>query len=152
MYHPLHKSMLFLRLGGARAYPPPVLCIVQTDGSFQHWSGSAAIAARMTMTDEVLVEQVHPIYNVESSTEAKWASVYFGLQVATQSKEYSVGVENDSLSVIHHLLFGFKDKPRDYAYYYNYKIHETVKDMDWCGIRWIPRERNQADSLVKRLA
>ena len=152
MYHPLHKSMAFLRLGGHRMYPPPVLCIVQTDGSFQHWSGSAAVAARMTKANEVLVEQVHSIYNVESSTEAEWASVYFGLQVATQSKEYSVGVENDNLSVIQHLLFGFKNKPRDYAYYYNYKIHETVKDMDWCGIRWIPRERNQADSLFKRLA
>jgi len=105
----------------------------------------------MTKANEVLVERVFPVYNVESSTEAEWASVYFGLQVATQSKEFSVGLENDNLGVIHHILFGFKSKPRDHAYYYSYKIHDTIQNMDWCGIRWISRERNKADGLFKRL-
>ena len=151
MLHHIHRSMPFIRVGGHRIYPPAVLTVVQTDGSFNHRSGSATVAARMTKANEVLVERVFPVYNVESSTEAEWASVYFGLQVATQSKEFSVGLENDNLSVIQHLLVGFKSKPRDYAYYYNYKIHDTIQGMDWCGIRWIPRERNKADGLFKRL-
>ena len=145
----LGSSRIFLRLAGRCRYPPPVLSVVQTDGLFRHSNGSAAVAACLVRSGELLEESVSPLRNVECSTEAEWASVYYGLLLAQVNKEWSIGIENDCLGVVGQLLHGTYRTPRPYANHYKGKIIEAASAMDWCGIRWIPKEQNKADRLFR---
>lgn len=138
-----------LRLAGRRLYPPPILTIVQTDGSFRQSNGSAAVAARITRVHELVDEAVSPLHNIASSTEAEWASVYYGILLAQTNREHSIGLENDCLGVVNSLLYGIHRNPRPYATFYKCKIMDTASTFDWCGIRWIPREQNKADRLFR---
>jgi len=107
------------------------------------------VAARITRGDELVAEAVSPLYNAESSTEAEWASLYYGLLVAHTNREWAIGLENDCLGVVSSLLYGTRRQPKPYAVYYRGKITDVASTMDWCGIRWIPREQNRADRLFR---
>ena len=131
----------FLRLAGRRLYAPPVLAIVQTDGTFRYSNGSATVAARITKGHELVDEAASPLYNLASLTEAEWASVYYGLLLAQANREGAVGLENDCLRVVNGLVYNPYANPRPYAVYYRCKIMDAAEGMDWCGIRWIPRGR-----------
>jgi hypothetical protein len=137
----------FLRLAGRRPYPPPVLTIVQTSGFFKPSNGSAAVAARITRAHEPVDEAVSPLYNLASSTEAEWASVYYGLLLAQANKETSIGLENCCDSIAMSLLIGPRRNPRSYVPYYTCKIIDAAERMEWCGLRWIPRVENKAGQL-----
>ena len=145
------SSRIFMRLAGRRHYAPPVLTVVQTDGSFKSSNGSAAVAARILRAGELVDEAVSPVYNLASSTEAEWASIYYGLLLAQVNREGSIGLENDCLGVVNSLLYGSTRSPLSYVSYYRCKIMDTADSMDWCGIRWIPRGQNKADRLFRRL-
>lgn len=137
----------FLRLAGRRPYPPPVLTIVQTSGAFKPSNGSAAVAACITRSHEPVEEAVSPLYNLASSTEAEWASVYYGLLLAQANKETSIGLENGCEGVVMSLLIGPRRNPRPYVPYYTCKIMDVAEKMEWCGLRWIPRVQNKAVPL-----
>ena len=137
----------FMRLAGRRPYAPPVLTIVQTAGSFKPSCGSAAVAARITRAHELEDEAVSPLYNLASSTEAEWASVYYGLLLAQTNKETSAGLENCCDSVVMSLLIGPRRNPRPYVPYYTCKIMDAAEKMEWCGLRLIPRVQNKAGQL-----
>jgi len=137
----------FLRLAGHRRYAPPVLTIVQTSGSFKPSNGSATVAARITRAHEPVDEAVSPLYNLASSTEAEWASVYYGLLLAQTNRETSIGLENCCDSVVMSLLIGPRRNPRPYVPYYMCKIMDVTEQMDWCGLRLIPRVQNKAGRL-----
>jgi hypothetical protein len=133
----------FLRLTGRLRVPPP-LTLVQTSGAVRPSNGSASVAARIA--GDVL--HIWPLYNVASPTEAEWASVYHGLLVAYANKATGVGLENSSHHVVMSLLVGPPHNPRPYVPYYTRKIIDVAETMDWCGLRWIPREENKARSTV----
>ena len=137
----------FLRLAGRRRYAPPVLTVVQTSGFFKPSNGSAAVAALITRAHEPVDEAVSPLYNLASSTEAEWASVYYGLLLAQANKETSVGLENCCDSVVMSLLIGPRMNPRSYVPYYTCKIIDAAEKMEWCGLRLIPRVQNKAGQL-----
>jgi ribonuclease HI len=137
----------FLRLAG-RLRVPPTLTLVQTSGVVRPSNGSAAVAARTTRGDLLVDESVSPLYNKTSCTEAEWASVYYGLLLAHTNKETAVGLENNSHHVVMSLLIGPPQHPRPYVRYYMCKIMDTAERMDWCGLRWIPKEQNKAARLL----
>ena len=137
----------FMRLAGRRRYAPPILTIIQTSGSFKASNGSAAVAARITKSHEPVEEAVSPLYNLASSTEAEWASVYYGLLLAQTNKETSAGLENCCDSVVMSLLIGPRRNPRPYVPYYTCKIMDAAEKMEWCGLRLIPRVQNKAGQL-----
>lgn len=138
----------FLRLAGRRPYAPPILTIVQTSGSLKPSNGSAAVAARITRAHELVDEAVSPLYNLASSTEAEWASVYYGLLLAQANKETSVGLENCCDSVVMSLLIGPPRNPRPYVPYYTCRIMNAAEKMEWCGLRVIPRVQNKAVEII----
>jgi len=134
----------YLRLAGRRAYAPPTWTLIQTSGVVQPSNGSASAAAFLTKIHAAPLVKVCPLYNLNSPTEAEWASVYHGLLFALAHKEPSVGLENSSHHVVLSLLVGPPHNPRPYVPYYTRKIVDIADTMDWCGIRWIPREENKA--------
>ena len=127
---------------------PYPLAHIQTDGSFYGRSKQGAVAAILELPSCSKHEFVQPLFNLVSSTEAEWASVYYGLQLGTDMDQKEMGLENDCLGVIRSIMFNQPGK-HEYARYYNHKIQELSLKADWCGIRWIPRAENKADRLFR---
>ena len=124
------------------------LALVQTDGSFHQRNRSGAVAAILDLPVGSKHQFVNQLYALESSTEAEWASVYYGLSLAINMEQRLIGLENDCLGVVQNILFNQPNR-HEYARYYNHKIQGLAQKTDWCGIRWIPRGLNKADRLFR---
>jgi ribonuclease HI len=122
---------------------------IQTDGSFHCRNKQGAVAAILHLPSDSKHQYVHQLYNLESSTEAEWASVYYGLQLGLNMNQKEMGLENDCLGVVRHIMFNDSGK-KEYARYYHKLIQELATETEWCGIRWIPRAENMADGLFRQ--
>ena len=130
------------------AHTLPILTHIQTDGSFYQHTKSGTVAAILRLPTGVSQGFRQSLEKPKSSTEAEWASIYFGLEMGRRLGQEVVGLENDCLGVIRSIIFNSAGR-HEYARYYHHKIKETAADMDWCGIRWIPRRMNRADDLLR---
>jgi ribonuclease HI len=132
------------------AYSLPILTHIQTDASFHQRSKSGGVAALIRLPSGEAKGFIEPLDRLQSSTEAEWASIYYGIELARRADQGVIGLENDCLGVIRSIIFNSTGK-HEYARYYHHKIKKTAADMDWCGIRWIPRRMNRADELLRDL-
>jgi ribonuclease HI len=139
--------MPYVRIGGNVAFPPPLLALLQTDGSYRLKPIRQARVAFILLSADGRrsLRDVETI-RADSSTEAEWSSIYYGLQAAIDAKETAIGIENDCLSVIHGLTLSSPLRSS-----VNQEIRRKILDLanqtTWTGIRWIPREENRADAL-----
>ena len=138
--------MPFARIGGRMIFPPPVTTRVQTDGSFQ--AGVARVATTITTRDQTTYRFLATA-TVDNSTEAEWASVYFGLQQALQKQQDAIELENDNLGVINGLIHNNTPLRQNYARHFRSRILDLAAETAWTGVRWIPREINAADQLFR---
>ncbi len=136
----------YFRIGGNITYMPLLLAKLQTNGS--HTSSRSRVGMILTTQDHMnVLRKVIDIPNTESSTEAAWASIAGGIEFAIQKGESCIGVENDNLGVVGALITDKREFRNSYAYYYRDKIMRMTRLTLWTGIRWIPREMNEADDL-----
>ena len=142
----------FIRIGGRRALPLPLLTIVQCDGSFGRASGAAVAYMVYDGARQVAMSKRVDLPFASSSTEAEWASVFQGLEAAIDLEKENIGLENDCLSVVSGLSFPTNPLKHVYARHYRKKILDLSAQTLWTGIRWIPRKANRADDLFRRLA
>ena len=133
--------MNFSRIGGKLLQPFPFLIRVQTDGSYGRLGGRVAAIICSPEKRSLMME-----VPVSGSTEAEWASVALGLQLALDENEVNIGLENDNQGVIRGLV---NNRPlkHEYARYYRSKILGLATHTLWTGVRWIPRGYNRADDL-----
>ena len=143
------QHMNFIYFGGITRIRPPILSILQTDGSFYQRTKSGKAGALLMRPDHTFSSHIEPLHGLVSSTEAEWASIHLGLSVAAQTHQPAVGLENDCLGVISHIALNSPPGRHEYARYYHHKIKELSRQFEWCGIRWIPREQNRADKLLR---
>jgi hypothetical protein len=134
--------MPFVRIGGNLTFPPPICTRIQTDGSFRQGEGRVAA---IIDTGNMRIQKTRSI-RAESSTETEWASIAYGIQLALKQGHDALELENDNLGVIHALIHQ-QPLRHDYARHYYEQIREQVADTVWTGVRWIPRDLNDADSL-----
>jgi ribonuclease HI len=135
----------FFRLASRVINKPPTF-LVQTDGSFHEGariSKTAAIAFQNPLVNHMKIWFDH-----ESSYESEWASVLEGLRMSQSLGIDAVELENDNLSVMTYLRDKRIPGGPMAATYYKEILEESAK-MEWVGIRWIPRERNFADTLFR---
>jgi len=114
------------------------IALVQTGGSFYTRTRSGAVTAHLDLPTGREYKYIQQLPKPVSSIEAEWASIYYGLAMAQQLEQSIIGLENNCLSVVQAILLNSPGK-HEYAKYYNYKIHRLGRDVEWCGIRWIPR-------------
>lgn len=137
----------YYRVAGLRQiYQPLLMARVQTDGSFSRSNGArvAAIVSRPGLTESI---SRMLIIEASSSTEAEWASIAMGLKMALEANQETIGLENDCLDVVSALMLPGNPVKHEYARYYRNQIQRLANQTLWTGIRWIPRELNQADRL-----
>ncbi len=138
----------YSRIGGHLTFPPPLIARAQVDGSFGR-SGGGRIAAILTSdTGDAAFRSTRQIKAI-SSTEAEWAAVALGLELALQHDQTAIGIENDCLGVIHGLLFSDTPLKHAYARHWRGQIQKLATETHWTGVRWIPREANRADALLR---
>jgi ribonuclease HI len=136
----------FLPLTQGRLRPSKI-ALVQTDGSFSkecvEMSRTAVILTTYDKIDHKLINSYTDHWN---SMESEWCSVLNGIRYAQKKDQGSIELENDCLQVIKHLVNRRPPMKGYLASYYN-SILKEAKNMEYLGIRWIPRELNRADDL-----
>jgi len=138
--------MPYWRIGGRRTLEPPFLTRIQTDGSFGPLGGRAAAILTAPNGAESAGQMIR-VPEATSSTEAEWASVAFGLQLALENDHEAIGLENDCLGVVSALIHPQNALRHAYARHYRGLIYGLTAQTMWTGVRWIPREINRADDL-----
>jgi len=141
-------AMQFIRIGGKRIHPLPLMSILQTDGSFSRTSKQVAFILRDNTGDQIIAQRL-PAPDVKSSTEAEWMSIAAGLEAAIEQSQESIGIENDCLSVVSALMQQHYVPRREYQRHWHKQIRLLAAKTDWTGIRWIPRKLNLADNLFR---
>jgi len=133
-------------VGGYARYPPAIYATAQVDGSFRVGIGAAAVL--FTRADGLTKYKNHyQLGVVESTTEAEWAAIYAGITKSKELQENAVLIENDCIGVIGHILNRDVQLKHDYARYYRSKIIQSAGELEWVGVRWIPRTANRADDI-----
>ncbi len=155
----------FIRIGGKLSVPraPQIIAHVQVDGSYTPRTRDARIAAILTLLPQRgrseppsyagRATQNHNTYrhvqsiSAESATEAEWAAISLGLELATTHNEEVIAIENDCLSVVGALLMRDGPLRLEYARYWRNRILGAANRCQWVGLRWIPRRLNRADDM-----
>ena len=141
-------AMRHIRIGGRSLYPLPILTYCQTDASYK--PRNVFVATHIQLPNRTYLEYMRPIYSVNNSTEAEWASVLFGIEACIENNQRVIGLENDNLSVIAQLMRTDYPPKKDYAKFYRNKIYNLAAHTEWTGVRWTPRELNFADKIMRR--
>jgi len=142
------RADIFKRLGGMNTHQPRFTALLQTDGSFNHYTKRSRVAIILrTETHKYTLKHMETIPDAQDSTETEWASVNRGLLFALENNEQNIHIENDNMSVILGLMLPDKPLKNEYAKYHRYIIMNTVAKTYWTAIRWIPRELNTSDKL-----
>jgi hypothetical protein len=139
--------MPYSRIGGHLTFPPPLIARAQVDGSFGRSGGSRIAAILTSDTGDAAFRSTRPIKAL-NSTETEWAAVALGLELALQHNQTAIGIENDCLGVIQGLIFPTELK-HAYARHWRSQILNLAAETHWTGVRWIPREVNGADALLR---
>jgi ribonuclease HI len=141
--------MPYIRIGGHMTFPPPLLSRVQTDGSFVRHSRQAGMGAVIQTAAHDATYYRKSFVMTKSSTEAEWAAIAFGLEEALKEGQTAIGLENDCLGIIQALMDPATPLRHAYAREYRHEIYHMANKTHWTGIRWIPREINNADGLTR---
>lgn len=127
---------------------PSNIAHIQTDGSFKIQPYILSRTAVIMKTSE---NQKYSLMNTyldhKNSTESEWRSVLDGIEYSIKKNEPSIELENDNLGVMSSLIR--RRKPQGYLQDYYMYIFDRIKEMEWVGIRWIPREMNKSDRLFR---
>jgi len=135
----------FHRLAGV--IRPAAVARVQTDGSYRHSTRLSRTAVILRADDEWRLMKTYIEGEHENSTESEWASVLDGIQFSIAKDQGALELENDNQGVIEALIR--RRAKKEVERYYLDAILEESADLDWLGIRWIPRELNRADTLFR---
>lgn len=128
---------------------PPQVASVQTDGSFNPANYCIARTAVILNTVENKEFTRCTTYlEFENTHESEWRSIFDGLELSIIKDQYAIELENDCLGVVNGIIKKPKVMKSLYKDYY-ISIHHLIREMEYVGIRWIPREMNKADELFR---
>lgn len=132
--------------GGLR---PPVVSLVQTDGSYWVHNKIGRTAVVLYQKPEMETWKLMNTYPaMRNSSEAEWMSILDGLDYSQSRGVGELDLENDNLGICSSLLR--RQLPvKEWERQYYYQILGLAGQMDYFTIRWIPRERNRADKLFR---
>lgn len=121
---------------------------VQTDGSFKPSQNKLSRTAVILLKpDSEKYTLCTTYFTHANSHESEWCSVLDGIEFSLKKEAVAINLENDNLGVIDSLIK--QKKPSGLYSDYYYQIKDLVKNFEWLGIRWIPRELNRADDLFR---
>lgn len=140
----------YARIGGMSIGTPFMSALLQTDGKFYPKTGVSRVAMLLKAEHgDTTTKNIIDITQCNDSTETQWASVSRGLLFAIEQGERNITIENDNFGVVANLILRDNVLKQEYAKHYRYIILNLASKTLWTGIRWIPREMNKADALLR---
>lgn len=138
------------KVGGRLCHQPAIsiLSSLYVDGSYHHKTKEAAVAYYLVSNHNSMCFQKIPI-KASNSTEAEWASIYFGLKAALENSDDLLHIQNDCLSIVRAFLPHTDAPKQKYARHFWTEITNLAGQASWVGISWIPRELNRADQVLR---
>ena len=138
----------FFRIA-SRTVEKPQMYRIQTDGSFYQPLQISRTAVLAMTTPRI--ECVNGYFEHKNATESEWASVLDGLKLSCALELPGIELENDNLGIMNTLISKEKRtwKNQEYAKYCYDEIQRLANQLDWVEVRWIPREANEADLLIR---
>ena len=124
---------------------PHLNYLVQTDASFYHKTHAAKTGVILFPNEDCIRKEYT---YMKDSFQAEYQSVLDGLVFARDKGKPGVALENDCAGVIGSLVSGKPPRKKHVEVCYR-NIEKILGDFDWVAIRWIPRELNQADALLR---
>ena len=121
---------------------------VQTDGFVHPYGHEGTVGAVLNFPGETQQGCTYSINNVESLLEAKWAGIYFGLEMAKRCDQQFIGIESDSLAIVRQIMMDDRGE-QPYSRYYHSKIKKIGNDLQWCGVRYVPSELIQVNKMLE---
>jgi len=121
---------------------------VQTDGFLHPYGHEGTVGAVLNFPGNIQQGCTYSIHNVESITEAKWASIYFGLEMAKRCDQQFIGIESDALAIVRQIMMNDRGE-QAYARYYHDKIKGIGNNLQWCGVRYVPSELIQVNKMLE---
>ena len=142
------QPMNLVRIGGTMTNPLPVMAHLQTDGSFLLKQKKGRCAALLEKTNQKTILKQKWDLNVSNSTQSEWMSIEHGILFAFENNEECLAIENDNLGVVS-ALSGCRWLSNEWEKHCYHRIQALAKQSVWTGIRWIPRELNKADQILR---
>jgi hypothetical protein len=148
---PSMQPMPFVKIAGKSVYRPPIMAHLQVDASYKHHMPDATRCGLIlkSASRRLIYQEVLQLGRVQNATEAEWAGLHAAVEFAVEQNELTVEAENDNLGVISVLITRNYPTRHKYANYYYKRIFELGSQMEWLGVRWIPRSINYADDLLR---
>ena len=150
-----NKMLKYACVGGRLSIAPVPLSLqiplqiacVQPVASYKR--GGSHVAAILLRSDRSnAISDVTRACTVDS-TETEWASILFGIKLALKHDEDTIGIEHTNMGIINALIYRKTVLKIEYAEHYRNEIQRLLRETEWTGIRWIPREANHATDLLK---
>ena len=129
--------MPYIRIGGHMTFPPPLLSRVRTGGTIIKPRTAKLEVSIQSVTGDALFYRQSTV-KADSSKEAEWAAVAFGLEEALREGQTAVGIENNSLALIQALLDPDATLTQPYAREYRREVYGLADKIHWTGLRWVP--------------
>jgi len=130
-------------------YPPTIYAHLQTDGSYKSHKIAKIGFYLKTINGDIHTSSYK--ITAQSSIETEWASILGGIEFSEEYNQECVFVENDCLSIISFFSPHAKKLPplgTPARYYYD-EICRVSNEFGYVGLRWIPRELNKADQVLR---
>ena len=128
----------------------PVMPRVQTDGSFGSMNHRKTSRTAVLYRDRKGQDTTQCItyFDHKDSMESEWCSILDGIRYAQKKGDGFIELENDCLGVVQCLTREYEPRAGRYIKYFS-TIHRELRNFDYVGLRWIPREMNKADDIFK---
>jgi hypothetical protein len=148
--HVFTAPLPYLFVGGRRRLLPPLFAVCQIDGIW-HGDRTGVVGTRLIKQNTLACEYMRELYQCENTLEAELSATLFALHVARKVDEEGVGLETVSLALMKALLFAEQPLPNGTHRVLKAKVLETVGEMEWVGLRWIPMRLNRAREVPQEL-
>ena len=148
---PSMQPMPFVKIAGKSIYRPPIMAHMQVDASYRHHIPHQSKCGLILKSADrrLIYQETILLGKVANATEAEWAGLYNAIHFALEQNELTIEAENDNLGVVSILITKNYPTRHKYANYYYKKIIDIGSEMEWLGLRWIPRSINYADDLLR---
>jgi ribonuclease HI len=128
---------------------PSYTARIQTDGSFSaNYKSISRTAVFLTTSKGEQYSLCRTYFDHKNHVESEWCSVLEGIEYSLKKDQDAIELENDNLGVITSLV-NHRIPRHSYLSDYYLMIYKYMRQFEYVGIRWIPRELNRADNIFR---
>ena len=128
---------------------PSYTARIQTDGSFSSkYKSISRTAVFLTTSKGDQHTLCRTYFDNKNHMESEWCSILDGINYSLKKDQDAIELENDNLSVITSLV-NHRIPRHSYLSDYYLMIYKYLRQFEYVGIRWIPRELNRADEIFR---